>query len=168
MQRSRRQILAGGAVIFAAGCTGQSTDPDTRSRTETSSTRPRTETSTNPPETCEPSTAEPVADVLIRNDSETRVTADVTIERLSDDGEAVVEEGERSLPSGESSELFEVFPDDATYRFTVTLGNGTSRSTEIETGPNRRSVVSIRIEEPDTIDIGKMNVHPPATPTPCS
>jgi hypothetical protein len=60
-------------------------------------------------------------------------------------------------------DLYDVYPDSATYRFTVELENGLSQTIEIETEKSRFSIVSIRIE--NDIQIMRLNVHPQSTPT---
>ena len=146
MMPSRREILVVGTAAFCAGCTEIGIGPEANSR-ET------------PTETTDTPTSEPVPDVRVENEQERTVNAEITVERVSEDDEGTVFADEVALDPDGVADLYDVYPDSATYRFTVELESGPSRTIEIETERSRFSIVSIRTE--NDIQIMRLDVQPP-------
>jgi hypothetical protein len=101
--------------------------------------------------------------VRVENEQERTVNAEITVERVSEDDDDTVFKDEVALDPDGVVDLYDVYPDSATYRFTVELESGLSQMIEIETEQSRFSIVSIRIE--NDIRIMRLNVHPSSTPT---
>ena len=149
MMPSRREILVVGTAALCAGCTDIGVGSESNSR-ET------------PTETTDTPTSEPVPDLRVENEQERTVNAEITVERVSEDDDEVFMDEVALDPDG-VVDLYDVYPDSATYRFTVELESGLSQTIEIETEKSRFSIVSIRIE--NDIQIIRLNVHPHSTPT---
>jgi len=149
MMPSRREILVVGTAAFCAGCTEIGVGSEANSREA-------------PTETTDTPTSEPVPDVRVENEQERTVNAEITVERVSEDDDTVFTDEVALDPDG-VVDLYDVYPDSATYRFTVELESGLSETIEIETEQSRFSIVSIRIE--NDIRIMRLNVHPQSTPT---
>jgi len=147
---SRREILLVGTAALCAGCNEIGTESGANSR-ET------------PTETADTPTSESVPDVRVENEQERTVNADIIVKRVSGDDDDTVFTDEVTLDPDGVVDLDDVYSGSATYRFTVELESGPSRTTEIETEQSRYSVVSIRIK--DAIRIVRLNVNPPPTPT---
>ena len=150
MMPSRREILVVGTAAFCAGCTEIGVGSEANSRK-------------TPTETTDTPTSEPVPDVRVENEQERTVNAEITVERVSEDDDDTVFTDEVALDPDGVVDLYDVYPDSATYRFTVELESGLSQTIEIETEQSRFSIVSIRIE--NDIQIMRLNVHPQSTPT---
>ena len=175
---TRRRILAFGTVALLPACLSldagesESESSPTPSPSPTSSPTPEetpTETPESSPTPCEQPTPEPVPDVAIKNSREETATAEVTITKLTEDGEdgEIVHEEKLTLDPDEGVERFDVLPGLATYRCSVEVEDGPSGTEEIETEPDRRSMITIRIKDEGTVDIGLLHVQTPATPTAC-
>jgi len=108
-----------------------------------------------------------VADITVKNELDSEVVLELTVRRGSDGGATVVYEQNSTVAATATTERFEIFPEDDTYRIRAELDTGASETAEIETGPDREQVVSVRITGEQSIEIGVLNIVSPPTPTFC-
>ena len=147
---TRRRLLALGSVVLTAGCeTLQSDSTDTRT------------------DSCERPTPESVAGITVKNELDSEVALELTIRKGSGEDTTVIYEQNSTVAATATTEFFEIFPEDDTYRIETNLDTGASETAEIETRPDREQVVSVRITGEQSIEIGVLNVVPPSTPTFC-
>lgn len=170
---SRRRALRAGVIAACTGFAGCSTGADraTPASETPTNTETKTETTSQQPKTpihpsCETPTPEPAVDLGVINRSGGSRSVTVIVSRTSS-GETVFQESATLEPEGDV-EWADVFPADGTYRIEAELPNGTSRTEEIEaTADDRYAIILVAIQEDDSIEVGRLNVVPEPTPTPC-